>query len=94
VDTPLYQLLQVMVPESDFGAVDASWRQGGKGYGEYKKTLLAAYHATFGEARARYQALQKDPGSVDAVLRAGAERARAVAAPVIERVRRAVGIER
>ena len=94
VDTPLYQLLKVMVPEGDFGAVDASWRQGGKGYGEYKKTLLAAYHATFGEARARYQALQKDPGSVDAVLRAGAERARAVAAPVIERVRRAVGIER
>jgi hypothetical protein len=31
---------------------------------------------------------------VDAVLRAGAERARALAAPVIERVRQAVGIER
>ena len=75
-------------------AVDASWREGGKGYGEYKKTLLAAYHATFGEARARYQALQKDPGGVDAVLRAGAERARALAAPVIGRVRQAVGIER
>jgi len=94
VDTPLHQLLRVMLPENEFAAVDASWRQGGKGYGEYKKTLLAAYHATFGEARARYQALQKDPGSVDAILRAGAERARAVAAPVIGRVRQAVGIER
>ncbi|HUM13236.1 MAG TPA: tryptophan--tRNA ligase [Myxococcaceae bacterium] len=94
VDTPLYQLLKVMLPESEFAAVDRAWREGGKGYGEFKKTLLAAYHATFDEPRARYQALQKDPGSVDAILRAGAERARAVAAPVIDRVRRAVGIER
>jgi tryptophanyl-tRNA synthetase len=94
VDTGLYQLLQVMLPEAEFGPVDRAWREGGKGYGEFKKTLLAAYHATFDEPRARYQALEKDPGAVDAVLRAGAERARALAAPVIERVRQAVGIER
>jgi tryptophanyl-tRNA synthetase len=94
LDGALYQLLKVMVPETDFPAIDQAWREGGKGYGDFKKILLAAYHATFGQARARYQALQKDPGAVDAILRAGAERARAVAAPVIERVRQAVGIER
>lgn len=94
MDGALYQLLKVMVPETDFPAIDQAWRQGGKGYGDFKKTLLAAYHATFGQARARYQALQKDPGAVDAILRSGAERARAVAAPVIERVRQVVGIER
>jgi tryptophanyl-tRNA synthetase len=94
LDGALYQLLKVMVPETDFPAIDQAWREGGKGYGDFKKTLLAAYHATFGQARARYQALQKDPGAVDAILRTGAERARAVAAPVIERVRQAVGIER
>lgn len=94
VDTGLYQLLRVMLPEGEFAAVDRAWREGGKGYGEFKKTLLAAYHQTFGEARARYQALQKDPGAVDVILRAGAERARAVAAPIIGRVREAVGLER
>jgi tryptophanyl-tRNA synthetase len=94
VDGALYQLLRVMVPAADFPAIDQAWREGGKGYGDFKKTLLAAYHATFGQARARYQALQKDPGAVDAILRAGAERARAVAAPVTERVRQVVGIER
>jgi len=94
VDTPFHQLLEVMLPPSEFPAADKAWREGGKGYGDFKKMLLAAYHATFGEARARYQSLQKDPGAVDAVLRAGAERARAVAAPVIGRVRQAVGIER
>ena len=94
LDTPLYQLLKVMLPEAEFGPVDRAWREGGKGYGEFKKTLLAAYHATFDGPRARYQALEKDPGAVDTILRAGAERARAVAAPVIGRVRQAVGIER
>jgi len=94
LDSALYLLLKIVLPEGEFAAVDQSWRAGGKGYGEFKKTLLAAYHTTFGQARARYQALQKDPGAVDAILRAGAERARAVAAPVIERVRQAVGIER
>ncbi|HSP18919.1 MAG TPA: tryptophan--tRNA ligase, partial [Myxococcaceae bacterium] len=94
VDSALYQLLRVVLPEGEFPAVDQAWRAGGKGYGDFKKILLAAYHVTFGQARARYQALQKDPGAVDAILRAGAERARAVAAPVIERVRHAVGIER
>jgi len=94
VDTPLHQLLKVMLPQSEFAAVDRTWREGGKGYGEFKKILLAAFHATFDEARARHQALQADPGAVDSILRAGAERARALAAPVIDRVRAAVGIER
>jgi len=94
LDTPLYQLLEVMLPENELTAVDRAWREGGKGYGEFKKVLLAAYHATFDEPRARYQALQKDPAAVDAVLRSGAERARAIAAPIIQKVRAAVGIER
>jgi tryptophanyl-tRNA synthetase len=93
VDAALHQLLEVMLPQSEFAAVDRSWREGGKGYGDYKKTLLAAYHATFDEPRARYRSLQKDPGAVDAILRAGAG-GPAVAAPVIDRVRQAVGIER
>src|SRR5207302_1835717 len=33
----LYQLLKVMAPEGAFAPVDASWREGGKGYGDYKK---------------------------------------------------------
>jgi tryptophanyl-tRNA synthetase len=92
--TALYQLLQVMLPASEFAEVDRAWREGGKGYGDFKKLLLAAYHHTFDEARARYRALAQDPAEVERILRRGAERARAVAAPVIASVREAVGIER
>src|SRR5215813_1747917 len=94
IDAPLYQLLRVMLPAEELAAADTAWREGGKGYGEFKKLLLAAYHATFDEARARYRALEKDPAEVDRILRAGAERARALAAPIIAQVRTAVGIER
>jgi tryptophanyl-tRNA synthetase len=37
------------------------------------------------------QRLMKDPGHVDGVLRNGAQRARAVAAPILDEVYRAVG---
>jgi tryptophanyl-tRNA synthetase len=94
LDAPLYQLLSVMLPPAEFTEADRAWRAGGKGYGDFKKLLLAAYHATFDAARTRYRALEQDPAEVDRILRAGAERARAVAAPIISRVRAAVGIER
>ena len=73
-------------------AVDASWREGGKGYGEYKKKLLEAYHATFGPARARRAELLRDPGELERLLQAGARRAREFAAPYMDAVRRAVGL--
>ncbi len=69
--------------------------QGGKGYGDFKKRLLAAYHATFDAGARPLPGAAAGPGARwTRILRAGAERARAVAAPVIARVREAVGIER
>ena len=91
-DGPLYQLLQVMLSPAEFQEVDASWKAGGKGYGEYKKRLLEAFHATFDAARARRAELVGDPGEIERILQEGAQRARALAAPVMDQVRRAVGL--
>ena len=91
-DGPLYQLLQVMLSPAEFQEVDASWKAGGKGYGEYKKRLLEAFHSTFYAARARRAELVGDPAEIERILQDGAERARALAAPVIDQVRRAVGL--
>ena len=91
-NAPLYDLLKVMLPEARFAEVDASWRAGGKGYGDYKKLLLETFHDTFGPARKRYQELQADPAELERLLQDGAERARAEAAPLMQRVRRAVGL--
>jgi tryptophanyl-tRNA synthetase len=92
VDSPLYDLLKLMLPESEFRDVDATWRAGGKGYGDYKKKLLEAYHTTFGPARKRYAELVSDPGELERILQDGASRARAEAARLMDKVRRAVGI--
>jgi tryptophanyl-tRNA synthetase len=88
----LHQLLAVMATPSDFAELDRSWRAGGKGYGDYKKKLLECYHATFDEARRRHAELTRDPGEVERVLTDGAGRARALAGPYIDAVRKAVGI--
>ena len=89
---PLYQLLSLVLPPAEYQAVQADWLQGGKGYGDFKTKLLDGYHATFDAPRKRYAELMGDLGEVERVLQKGAERARAFAAPVMKRVREAVGL--
>lgn len=91
-NNPLYLLLKLMAPPGELEAIDQSWRAGGKGYGEYKKKLLEYFHATFGPARARREELLRDPGEIERILQDGAQRARAIAAPYIDQMRRAVGL--
>ena len=69
-----------------------AFRAGGYGYGAAKKELLAAYHRLFDPFKARRDELAKDPDSLEDILKTGAERARAAAAPTMEKVRRAVGL--
>lgn len=88
----VYALLKLFLPEGELKAVAESYRKGGVGYGEYKKQLLAAFHARFDAARARRAELAKDPATVEDVLRDGARRARALAEPLMDEVRRAVGL--
>src|SRR5262249_30601215 len=85
----LYQVLKLLAPETEFAQIDRSWRAGGTGYGEYKKQLLNLFHAQFDPARRRRQELLESQGEVERVLRSGADRARQMAAPIINEVRRA-----
>jgi tryptophanyl-tRNA synthetase len=90
----LYQLLKVMAPAGEWPAIDASWRTGGAGlgYGKYKKDLVGYYHAAFDGPRQRYEELKADTGELERILKDGAERARACAAPTVKAVREAVGL--
>jgi len=90
---PLYQLLKVMAPAAEWPEIEKSWAAGGKGYGEYKKKLIEYYHAAFDGPRKRYAELMADRGEVERILLDGADRARAIALPVAQRVRKAVGLE-
>jgi tryptophanyl-tRNA synthetase len=63
----------------------------GKQFSEFKTALTELAVAKLGPIGAEMQRLMKDPGHVDGVLRNGAQRARAIAAPILDEVYRTVG---
>jgi tryptophanyl-tRNA synthetase len=64
----------------------------GIAWGQAKKELFALVNEEIAPARARYEELMADGTHIDAVLKKGAEKARAEASALLSRVRRAVGI--
>jgi len=85
-------LYRLFASEGDVQTMEADFRAGGVGYGEFKKRLFGAIWDYFAPMRTRRAELAADPQYVDRVLADGAERAAATAGPVMERVRRAVGL--
>ncbi|MEA3211587.1 MAG: tryptophanyl-tRNA synthetase [Chthoniobacter sp.] len=85
-------LYRLFAPPADVAQMEADFRAGGIGYGDFKKRLFAAIWEFFAPLRARRTELESDPGGVDRVLAAGAERARGVAEQTMNRVRAAVGL--
>ncbi|MFE6226619.1 tryptophan--tRNA ligase [Streptomyces sp. NPDC057854] len=61
-------------------------------YGALKKDTADAVVELLRPVRERHAALAADPGYVDRVLRDGAERARAMARPLVDRAYRAIGL--
>ncbi|MCU0303412.1 MAG: tryptophan--tRNA ligase [Thermoanaerobaculales bacterium] len=88
----LYQLLKLFAPADERAWVERAFAEGGTGYGDMKKRLFDYFVATFGDARSRYDELMADPGELERILLAGAATARETVAPLMDRVRRAVGI--
>jgi len=86
------QLLKLLAPAEIAADYENRLRAGGLGYGDLKKALFAHYWEFFAEFRAKRAELAADPAYVDGVLAKGAERARAVAADVLQRARRACGL--
>lgn len=86
------QLLRLFAPAKVSADFEHRLRAGGLGYGDLKKALFEHYWHYFASARARRAELAANLDHVEAVLREGAERARAVARGVIERARKASGL--
>jgi tryptophanyl-tRNA synthetase len=86
------QLLKFFATPAVATDYENSLRAGGLGYGDLKKALFEHYWNYFAAARARRAELAANLDHVDAVLRDGAQRARAVAEQVIGRARKASGL--
>ncbi|MCW3062962.1 MAG: tryptophanyl-tRNA synthetase [Solirubrobacterales bacterium] len=71
-------------------AVEAEFDGGG--YGAFKQAVADEVAEYLAPVRERYAELSKDPAEVERLLRAGAEKARAIAQPVLADVREAMGV--
>ena len=69
-------------------------RFAGQGFGAFKPALTEAIVATIAPIRERLIALRREPAAIDSFLAAGAERARALAAPTLAAAYEAVGLSR
>ena len=64
----------------------------GIGWGEAKKQLAALINAELAPARERYESLLANPQLIEAELQQGAAKAREYAIPLMQKVKRAMGI--
>lgn len=68
--------------------------RGGLAWGEAKQQLFELIDAEIGPMRTRYEQLMAKPEQIELILMEGAAKARAIAAPLLQRLREAVGLRR
>ncbi len=84
-------LVGIYAALSDLSREDVLARIGGKPFSAFKQELGELMVATLGPINAEMKRLQADPGHVDAILRDGGQRARALAEPILKEVYDTVG---
>ncbi len=89
----IFALYKLFSTQEQIDALAAKYRAGNFGYGHAKQALFEAYMEFFAPMRKRREELLKDPGYIEDVLKKGAERANAVAAVTMDKVRRTVGLK-
>jgi len=88
----LAQLMQTVATPEQYQAYIGKMEAGGIGYGDLKKELAAVTREFLAPFKKKFQAFKEQPAEVEAILRDGAARARALAAPVLEKARKATGL--
>ena len=89
----IFQIYEQLASPDQAASLAARYRSG-IGWGDAKKALAELLEEILAGPRETYNELMNDRSRIDAMLVRGAQRARELAAPVMERVRTAVGIRR
>lgn len=88
----VYNLAKLFLDQNETRELQERYKRGGEGHGHFKLYLAEVmwrYFADFREKRAYYEANQEE---VREILYTGAQKAKAVAAPLMERIRSLSGI--
>jgi len=87
----LFQLYQAFATPQQTAAMRTAFADG-IAWGEAKQQLFAVIDAEIAPMRERYNALMADPAAIERILQAGAAKARAIATPLLQELRQAVGL--
>ena len=87
----LFQLYQAFATPEQTAAMRKAFAEG-IAWGDAKQQLFAVIDAEIAPMRERYNALMADPACIEAILQAGAVKARAIATPLLQELRHAVGL--
>jgi tryptophanyl-tRNA synthetase len=87
----LFQIYQAFASAEETDAMRLAYASG-IAWGEAKQRVFERIDAEIAPMRAAYQALMNNPAKIEAILKAGAVKARAIATPFMGQLRHAVGL--
>ena len=90
-DSTVFQIWQAFATQEQTDYMRKEFASG-IAWGEAKKQLFALINEEIGESRQRYEELMQDGDGIEKILRQGAEKARDLASPLMQKLRKAVGI--
>jgi len=89
--SPLYTLYRAFSAPDESAAFRRALETG-MGWGDAKQALIERLERDIAPMRERYDALMADPARIEDILQAGAQKARRLAAPLMQTLREAVGL--
>jgi tryptophanyl-tRNA synthetase len=89
----LFSLYRHFAPPAAVAETRMIYLKGGAKYTDIKKQLIGLLIEKFKEGRRTYDALIQDEHAIKRILKKGASAARAIAKPVLAKVRRSIGID-
>src|SRR4030067_1576522 len=87
----VFSVYRLFAPPAEVERMRRRYLNGGLAYSEIKGELYELLEVTFSEARNQYNALMSDWEYLEQVLLQGAEKARRISKPMLEKIRAAVG---
>jgi tryptophanyl-tRNA synthetase len=89
----LFEIYKALATPAETKAIAKRYAEG-IGWGEMKQVLFEYINDHIKPARTEYQRLIDDPAIVEVELKRGAEKARAISVPYLDKIRYAVGIRK
>lgn len=89
----VFALYRLFADEAETEEMRQNYLRGGYGYGHAKKALFEIYQRKMAPFRERRAYLEAHPEEVEAILQAGAAKARETARVTLQAARKAVGLE-